>query len=494
MTVFEYEIQGKLPCCIMPIGKKFDLLGCNFTYLGHIKTGDVPSIHIQTKIDAKDSNEAERMGYEMCKDAAYLLEICIGDRVYFDMEEETCSRSNNANAFDRKSDSLPIYTLEEIAKSKIFLNLSKSKDASIQNESVKRSIHWYNGACREANKIDAFLKLWIAFEILSGKKCQALGKIRSEIIHLGRQPANIEEKCIRLNQLVSKAINGHFIVADENRIDESNQNLIQLNKVNEEKGKESRTVFEVSIPGELDCDWPKDVKVDLDGCSFSEGGSSRNFLARTEVQANNQDEAMLNARQKCDDAANILEFLIGRCVILSSSNITIKRKGESHALGICSLGCNACISGDITNKELHALENVRSALDKETASEKKSLAISIRWRARALREHESEIDRFLRLWIALEVLVEGEGQKLVDKVTFKLKGLYPKVDEQKIKRIVGPIYGMRGDIVHKGIHRPQDLNQELVRLGCIYDDLLKEKLSIESSHSSAEHFVKFNES
>ena len=163
MTVFEYEIQGKLPCCIMPIGKKFDLLGCSFTYLGHIKTGDVPSIHIQTKIEAKDSNEAERMGYEMCKDAAYLLEICIGDRVYFDMEEETRSRSNNANAFDRKSDSLPIYTLEEIAKSKIFLNLSKS---------VKRSIHWYNGACREANKIDAFLKLWIAFEILSGKNAR----------------------------------------------------------------------------------------------------------------------------------------------------------------------------------------------------------------------------------------------------------------------------------------------------------------------------------
>ena len=91
---------------------------------------------------------------------------------------------------------------------------------------MKRSIHWYNGACREANKIDAFLKLWIAFEILTGKKCKALGKIRYEIIHLGRQPANIEEKCIQLNKLVSKSINGHLILADENRIDELNQNLV----------------------------------------------------------------------------------------------------------------------------------------------------------------------------------------------------------------------------------------------------------------------------
>ncbi|MCX6670029.1 MAG: HEPN domain-containing protein, partial [Methanothrix sp.] len=143
--------------------------------------------------------------------------------------------------------------------------------------------------------------------------------------------------------------------------------------------------------------------------------------------------------------------------------------------------------------ELHALENVRSVLDQETTSEKESLIISIRWRARALRGHESEIDRFLRFWIALEVLVEGEGQKLVDKVTLKLKGLYPRIDEQKIKRIVGPIYGMRGNIVHQGIHCPQDLTQELIQLECIYDDLLKEKLGIEPNHSSNEHFVKFNE-
>lgn len=493
MSDFEYKIQGELPCCILPIGNSFDLLGCNFTYLGHAIENKAPLILIRTKITARDENEAERLGYEKCKDAAYLLEICIRDHVYFDREKEICSISSGASALNQECDPLPRDALKKIGGSKIFLKISKSRDVLVQQESVKRSIHWYNSSHREAeNKMDTFLKLWIAFEILSGKKCQALRAIRSDIIHLGKKPVGIEEKCIQLNQIVSKLISEQFIISTDNGIEYTNPDIVSLNKATRIE-ELSNNIFDISIPGELDCYWPINLKIDLDGCLFSGVNNLKNFWAKTEVNATNEDDAKLYGRQKCDDAADILEFLIGRRVILSPSNITIKRKGETSALGFCSTKMHALISGYITDKELQILENVRSVLDQETASDNESLRISIRWRARALRGSESEIDRFLRFWIALEVLVEGEGRSLVDKVALKLKCLYPNIEEQELKKIVGHIYGMRGDIVHRGMHHAQDLAQKLKQLECIYDDLLKDKLGIEPNYSLNKYFVEFEE-
>lgn len=102
----------------------------------------------------------------------------------------------------------------------------------------------------------------------------------------------------------------------------------------------------------------------------------------------------------------------------------------------------------------------------------------IHWQAIGQRETKSQIDHFIKFWIALEVLVDGKGKDVVKEVEGPLLKLYPSCPEQKIKDVVGRIYGIRGKIVHYGIQEPESVEEKLKQLEAILGDLLKLRLGL----------------
>jgi len=239
--------------------------------------------------------------------------------------------------------------------------------------------------------------------------------------------------------------------------------------------------FEVEFSGYLYSKWPLSKGIELADCCFTSGREDRQFTVHTEIDAQNEEQARKNGLESCFDAVHLLEFCIGESVYLDERQYRIRTKESEVTTGGKAFSINALLVKDspLIEEQLKKVEMAQNTLKSEQDPErKKSLLRAIRWQALGRRETKSQVDRFIKFWIALEILVEGKGEKLVKKVTDKLLILYPSCRKEKIRYIVKRICGVRGAIVHSGVLKPQSVEEKLKQLEAILNDLLGQRLGL----------------
>lgn len=252
--------------------------------------------------------------------------------------------------------------------------------------------------------------------------------------------------------------------------------------------------FEVEMGGHLYRKWPSGQEITLLGCRFVPGNDDREFIVRAEVEADTEEVARKAGREQCRDATYLFEFCSGESVDLDESQDRVRKKGEEVTTGTISLLGDVVLVSDtsLTEEQLAAVAKAESTIQAEQDDERKEvLKRAIHWQALGCRETQSQIDRFIKFWIALEILVEGRGKKVVNKVTKELTGLYPHCSGEAIHHVVGHIYGVRCDIVHLGMRKPEYVKQRLDQLEDILGDLLKKRLGLGFKALAGRHFGRY---
>lgn len=246
--------------------------------------------------------------------------------------------------------------------------------------------------------------------------------------------------------------------------------------------------FEIKIPGSMYCIWPSGKEITLLDCCFTAGNVDREFMVHTELDAKSEEEARRVGREKCQDAANLLEFCMEEPLNLDEKGEQVR--GERGTVSFSNAHARFSISNaPLAKEQLEAAAKAQSAIQAEQDHKKKeSLIRAIHWQALGRRETKSRIDRFIKFWIALEVLVEGKGEYLVRKVKQRLQELYPHYAPEQIRGVVGRIYGVRKDIVHYGVREPQQLGEKIKQLEDILADLLRQRLGLEFRALAKKHF------
>ena len=246
--------------------------------------------------------------------------------------------------------------------------------------------------------------------------------------------------------------------------------------------------FEIKIPGSLYSLWPSGEEITLIDCYFAAGNADREFMVSTEVDVESEEEARRVGREKCQDATNLLELCIGAPLNLHEKGEQVR--GERGTVSFSNAHTRfSIVNAPLAKEQLEAAAKAQSAIQAEQDPEKKeALFRAIHWQALARWETKSKIDRFIKFWIALEVLVEGEGRKLVPKGSHPLQELYPHYLPEQIKDVVGRIYGVRADIVHFGVRKPQELEEKLKQLEDILSDLIRQRLGLEFRALAKKHF------
>lgn len=205
-------------------------------------------------------------------------------------------------------------------------------------------------------------------------------------------------------------------------------------------------IFEVTIPRRLLCKWPEGEEVRLLGCRFKGGSSELDLIVQIEVEANNEEEAIQFGLEKSEDAINLFQFCADLDVYKDSTQVTIREKGSSVSTGVVTLSMGAFLASyePLPARYLSNINKAQITIDSENdVVKKESLMRVVHWYARGRREKESKIDRFLMFWIALEILVDGRGDKVIRKIKSHIIPIYPDIDENKIAEVIGRIYGMR---------------------------------------------------
>lgn len=204
--------------------------------------------------------------------------------------------------------------------------------------------------------------------------------------------------------------------------------------------------FEVEMGGRLYRKWPPGQEITLLGCRFASGSSDRKFIVRAEVEANTEEVARKAGREQCRDATYLFEFCIDEPVDLNESRDRVKQKGGEVTTDMKSGRAFATI---VSNKpfnepQLAAVAKAESIIQRKRDDEEKEvLKRVIHWQALGRRETQSQIDRFIKFWIALETLFGGKGKKAVNKVKKELIELYPQYAEKTIQDVVEDVYCVR---------------------------------------------------
>lgn len=249
--------------------------------------------------------------------------------------------------------------------------------------------------------------------------------------------------------------------------------------------------YRVTMKGQLLRRWPTGKEINLLSCTFSEGIEPRTFEVTAVLDAHDEAGANIVGREVCADAANLLEFCLDEKVTINQSEIHIKPEKSDFTRAMVDIELDLGLVADtpLTEEQMSTVRNVEALLDVNVEPETRVLlARVIHWQASGKRENQSEIDRFLKFWIALEVLVGGRGDKVKKKIMAPLSKLYPDIDFQKMTDVVGRLYHIRCDIVHFGLRHPQKFRIRIQQLENILKDLLRDRLCLEFKAFSKRFF------
>lgn len=167
------------------------------------------------------------------------------------------------------------------------------------------------------------------------------------------------------------------------------------------------------MKGNLYRPWPENENIPLLNCTFKPGKDDRDFFVQTEVKAKNEEEAKIMGKDECKDAVNIFKLCINEEVFLDINRNVIKNKkeplthGTADLLGKVTIIRDSPVSSEQLNEIAKAQKVINNSVDKYEILKK-----SIHWWAKGKKESDT-IDCFIKLWISLEILVEGKGKRHV---------------------------------------------------------------------------------
>ncbi|MBN1904068.1 MAG: hypothetical protein JW927_03130 [Deltaproteobacteria bacterium] len=248
----------------------------------------------------------------------------------------------------------------------------------------------------------------------------------------------------------------------------------------------------ITMRGNLFRPWPPGEEIKLLSCKFTPGDKSCDFEVQVEISAKDDNEAMNIGRDMCSDAVDLLEFCLDEQTFLNSREIYLKPLESSEGTGICDFGLHLCAVDNKppSEEQMAAIRKVINIYNENKGFENQEiLARIIHWQASGRRESQSDIDRFLKFWIALEVLVGGAGKVVVKKIKKHLASLYDNINTQNVGELIGRIYGVRCAIFHFGIRHPNELKKRLKELEDIFNDLLRSKLGLEFKAFAKRHIL-----
>lgn len=126
------------------------------------------------------------------------------------------------------------------------------------------------------------------------------------------------------------------------------------------------------------------------------------------------------------------------------------------------------------------------------APERNPLLLALRWYWKAVQERQ-DVDKYIALWIALEILVTKEKAKNVVNLTrdFLQRNILPQFDKGVVKQRleIGELYDLRRDIVHYGLNKlPEEKADYLDRLQEIVEEIIRCNLGLASKGGLLKYF------
>lgn len=262
--------------------------------------------------------------------------------------------------------------------------------------------------------------------------------------------------------------------------------------------------YEVEMYGSL-FNWPNDWTIDksvkLIDCTFTRLNQDKNVSVRTELKAENESDAKDVGSFICRTESEIFAFCSDTVLLLDSTFVRVKEKASDIGTGFKSFSMDMILapSTSLTTIQLEtSLSRVQETLKQKSRNELSAIERAIRWHALGEMEKESKIDRFIKFWIALEVLANTEKGNDVQRVKNALKTVYPEIAGKiDASPIVGRyIYSVRKEIFHRGKllsgelqGSALDVDTQLRQLEDILIDLLRHKLGLPPKSLAKRYFV-----
>jgi hypothetical protein len=126
----------------------------------------------------------------------------------------------------------------------------------------------------------------------------------------------------------------------------------------------------------------------------------------------------------------------------------------------------------ISDVERQALDELGGRYTPETPT-----SAAARWYLRA-GQTGPVADSIVYLWIAIDALLGTEGDRVVHVLRDRFEGL--GIDLSPLPLSIGRLYGLRGDVVHKGLEQPPHLREGYYMLEALTRALLRAELDLES--------------
>jgi hypothetical protein len=213
---------------------------------------------------------------------------------------------------------------------------------------------------------------------------------------------------------------------------------------------------------------------------------------------NSQDSptVLAEGRRKVEPLLSIIRLLLGKRPLDERMLEDVLEIGEKPKYTVASpfvrMETNFPIERyDIT--QINELEDASHGLENLAAPDRERLLLALRWYWKADQERR-DVDKYIALWIALEILVtKGEESKVVDLTRdFLQSSLLSQFDKGVIKQKLklGGLYGLRRDIVHNGLNRlPEEKADYLNRLQEIVEEIIRCNLGLASKGSLLKYFT-----
>lgn len=254
--------------------------------------------------------------------------------------------------------------------------------------------------------------------------------------------------------------------------------------------------FKIEMRGGMCFRWPEEKKseqIPLARCSLRRGDSEFQFIVETVIDAIDEDEARKLGRERCMIAADLFSFLIGEGSNQNQANLDLTQIGIWPLMPVSefktyeksyAIDCIIANPSPLSKEQLDAINSAEKAIN-EFEDESNNLLRSIRWRALGQQDAGEKIDKYIKLFISLEVLVVKEN-----KIAPILSNLYPEADIGKLREIVNDLAEVRGVIQHAGARRQDeieglkkrskelDFDVCLDQLERLLIDLLRDKLTL----------------
>jgi hypothetical protein len=266
-------------------------------------------------------------------------------------------------------------------------------------------------------------------------------------------------------------------------------------------------MYEVEMYGTLfywPDDWAIDKSIRLFDCTFTRlkrDDQGMNISVKSELEAENESEAKEVGSHACRIESQIFAFSSDTLLILDST-VRVKEKASDKMTG--SLKCYfhavlAPLPVTLTMIQLEsALSKVHGTLDKENPDSIDLLKRAMNWYTLGKMEKENNTDRFIKFWIALEVLTSNDnGKTVIRRVKNALIKVYPEIEAKILQDgVIGDkMFNLRGKIFHEGKLSSGDLKDSKLNVATqlrqtedILTDLLRFKLGLPSKALSREYF------